>query len=165
MFYAEVVRFIADGLMYAIIVIGALALVLDVAKQQRYAAYCRILMAGLSALLIAKLVSVIFQPAEARPFELLGVEAGASFMSNHGFPSDHVLLGSVITLAVFMEARRKNLAVLLAVLTVLMAGGRVMAYVHTVLDVVGGMFFALVGGLWYWQPRQQDESDKRNLHK
>jgi membrane-associated phospholipid phosphatase len=155
MFYAEIVRFLADGLMFAIVIIATLALLFDVAKEHRYAAYCRVLLAGLTSLLIAKLISTIFQPADARPFELLGVDPGASFMSNHGFPSDHVLLGAVVTFAVFAEVRHKNIAVLLALLTILMAGGRVLAYVHTVLDVMGGILFASVGALWYLQPKHK----------
>jgi membrane-associated phospholipid phosphatase len=38
-------------------------------------------------------------------------------------------------------------------LTVAVAIGRVLALVHTPIDVIGGMAIACIGALWYIQPR------------
>jgi len=35
-------------------------------------------------------------------------------------------------------------------LALLVCLGRVLALVHTPLDVAGGLVVALIGGLWYW---------------
>ena len=154
-----VVKLLADGLIVGIILLGGWALVYKVPKGHRYEAYTRILMAGLTAFLVAKLLGQVYQPAELRPFELLGVEAGASFLANPGFPSDHVLLASAITFAVLFETRLKIVTGILVVFTVLMALGRVMALVHTPLDVIGGAIVAAVGALWYFQALRTKKAD------
>lgn len=145
------IKLLADGLVLPIVVIGVWALVAKIPKNERYHAYCRILMAGLTAYTIAKLLGLIFQPEALRPFEELGVAAGASFLNNPGFPSDHVLFCTAITLAVWFETRMKYTTLLLATLTALVAIGRVTALVHTPLDVIGGVVIACIGGLWYLQ--------------
>lgn len=145
-----IVKLLADAAVLPVVVIGAWAL-LTIPNQEKYRAYCRILMAGLTAYLTAKLIGAVFQPELLRPFEKLGVEAGASFLNNPGFPSDHVLFCTAITLAVWFETRRLKTTIALVVLTCLVAIGRVLGLVHTPLDVVGGVAIALIGSLWYLQ--------------
>ena len=149
------IRLLADGLMIPIVLIGAFALIRYVPINQRYQAYARILLAGLTALLVAKLVAVMWQPDAARPFVELGVAPGAAYLSNAGFPSDHVLFVAAITLAVGFETKKRNLTILLAALTFLVALGRVLALVHSPIDVIGGVVFAFIGAAWYFTvPRQ-----------
>lgn len=145
-----VIRLIADGLVLPIVLVGVYML-LRIPKGERYKAYCRILLAGLTAYLVAKLAATIYQPAELRPFELLGVSAGAAYLNNPGFPSDHVLFCMAITLAVWFETGHKKVAFLLLVATIAVAAGRVLALVHTPLDVIGGFIIACAGIPWYLQ--------------
>lgn len=148
-------RLIADGAIIPIILIGSFLLVFKVPKGHRYEAYCRILMAGLTAYLLAKLVASIYQPSLERPFEVLGVQAGALFLNNPGFPSDHTLFAAALTLAVWFETKFKRMALVLAGLTILVCIGRVVALVHTPMDVIFGVIFALLGSFWYFlRPRQ-----------
>ncbi len=151
------IRILADIAVIPVVLIGAWALVFKVPKGHRYEAYCRILMAGLTAYMLAKFIGSIYQPATLRPFEILGVEAGASFLNNPGFPSDHALFVTAITCAVWFETRMKRVSLLLAGLVMLICVGRVLALVHTPLDVIGGVGIALVGALWYSNvPRKQE---------
>lgn len=143
------IQLIADGAVVPVVLIGAYALLFKVPKGARYEAYCRVLMAGLTAFLIAKLLGATYQPATERPFELLGVAPGASYLENPGFPSDHALFTAAITLAVWAETRARRLAWVLVGLTLAVGIGRILALVHTPLDVAGGIAVALVGGLWY----------------
>lgn len=145
------IKLIADGAVVPIILIGAWALLFKVPHGERYKAYCRILLAGLTAYLLAKLIGSFYQPELQRPFELMGVQAGASFLNNPGFPSDHVLFCMAITLAVWFEVRSRLLAGVLLGLTILVAVGRVLALVHSPLDVTGGAVIAAIGALWYLQ--------------
>jgi undecaprenyl-diphosphatase len=145
------VKIIADGFVVPVVLIGGWALLFKVAPDERYRAYCRIVLAGLTAYALAKLIGSVYQPELQRPFQLLGVAAGASFLDNPGFPSDHVLFCVAITLAVWFETKRKVLAGALALLTVLVALGRVLALVHSPLDVVGAVIIAGIGALWYLQ--------------
>ena len=143
------IRIIADGAVVPIVIIGAYMLVFKVPKGKRLQAYVRVLMAGLTAYLLAKMISVVYQPSGERPFELLSTVAGASFLNNPGFPSDHVLFVAAITCAVWFETKQKAITIILAGLTVAVCVGRVLALVHTPADVIGGVVIALVGALWY----------------
>ncbi len=143
------IQIIADGAVIPVVLLAAWALLFKVPKGQRFAAYSRVLMAGLTAYMIAKFAASIYQPTDMRPFELMGVEPGASYLDNPGFPSDHVLFVTAITLAVWFETRVKWVTWTLVGLSALVGIGRVLALVHSPLDVVGGVAFALIGALWY----------------
>lgn len=146
-----IVKLLADGAIVPIVLIAAYALLFKIPRGQRFNAYCRILMAGLTAYLIAKLLGSVYQPSGERPFEILGVAPGASYLNNPGFPSDHALFTAFLTLAVWFETRKRTVAVILTILTLLVCVGRVLALVHTPLDVIGGLVVASIGALWYLQ--------------
>lgn len=144
-----VIQILADALLLPIVIIGAYALIRYVPNDRKYAAYARIIMAGLTALLLAKLTATMWQPSDVRPYIEQGLTPGASYMDNPGFPSDHALFTAAIALAVFFETRKRKLALLLMIMALLVGIGRVLALVHTPLDVLGGLVFAAVGALWY----------------
>lgn len=144
-----IIHIIADGAVIPVVLIGMYALIAKIPAKGRYAAYCRILMAGLTAFLVAKLLATLYQPSGERPFQLLGVTPGAAYLDNPGFPSDHALFVTAITLAVWFETKSKVLTSILVVLVVLVCVGRVLALVHTPLDVVGGIVVACIGAAWY----------------
>jgi len=50
---------------------------------------------------------------------------------------------------VWFETRSKVLGIILLILTLLVCVGRVLALVHTPLDVIGGLLVATVGAGWY----------------
>lgn len=144
-----IIRLIADGLLLPIVLIGIYALVRKIPTRGRYSAYCRVLLAGLTALLLARFMAVLYQPASERPFEILGVAPGAAYMPNPGFPSDHALFSASIAYAVWFETRSKLWTWILVVLVALVCVGRVLALVHTPLDILGGLAAATVGAGWY----------------
>ena len=133
--YAWFVKLIADYSVVPIVLLGAWALLFGVPKGGRYEAYCRVLMAGLTAYLFAKLIGAVYQPTGMRPYEMLGLHPGASYLDNPGFPSDHTLFVTAIALAVWFETTYRKLAVGLFLLVIVVAVGRVLALVHTPLDV------------------------------
>ncbi len=145
------IRLIADGLVPIVALIGAYMLLFQLPKNsKRSQVYARVVMAGLTSLLAAKIVASFYQPDAARPFVELGVAAKAAYLDNAGFPSDHVLFTMAIALAVWFETKKKSVAILLFVLVALVAMGRIFALVHTPLDVLGGLLFACFGALWYF---------------
>lgn len=145
------IRIIADGLVPIVAIVGAYTLLFQLPKNsKRSQVYARVVMAGLTSLLVAKIVASFYQPDAARPFVELGVAAKAAYLDNAGFPSDHVLFTMAIALAVWFETKKKNVAILLFVLVALVAMGRIFALVHTPLDVLGGLIFACFGALWYF---------------
>ncbi len=143
------IRLVADGTLIPIVLIGIYALIVKVPNNRKYEAYCRILMAGLTAYLAAKFMATLYQPTGERPFELLGVAPGAAYLNNPGFPSDHALFAAAIFFAVWSETKHKILTWTLAALVVLVCVGRVLALVHTPLDVLGGLVAAAIGAGWY----------------
>lgn len=146
-----IIRILADGLIIPIVLMAGYALLFKVRKDARWEAYAKIIMAGLTAYLTAKLIAAVWQPDAARPFELTNQQAGAFYLPNAGFPSDHALFAMFLTLAVWYQAKTKKLATTMLVFTILMCLGRVLALVHTPLDVVGGIIIACFGALWYLQ--------------
>lgn len=150
---------LADGLVVPMVLIAAAALLWYVPNEQKLRVYSRMLVAGLTSYMVAKFMSIIYQPSSARPFELAGVSPGASYLDNPGFPSDHALFVWVIVLALmYALPHRKAIWVSAATLAVLVCLGRVMALVHAPIDIVGGVLAACVGALWYID-------DRKNLQK
>lgn len=147
-----IIHLLADGAVVPILLIAAYALLFKIPKGGRLSAYSRILFVGLTAYLLAKLLGAAYQPATMRPFEIMGVQAGASYLNNPGFPSDHALFTAFLTLIVWFETRSKTLTLTMAILTILVCAGRILALVHTPLDVIGGISVALFASLWYLQP-------------
>ena len=150
---ADFIRIIADGAVIPVVLIGLYALIFKIPKGHWLESYKRILLAGLTAYLMAKLIGAIYQPSVDRPFELLGTVAGASFLNNPGFPSDHTLFVTAITLAVWFETKQKIFSIILAGLIITICIGRVLALVHTPADVIGGVVIALFGAVWYLNSR------------
>ncbi len=159
-----IIRLIADGTLIPIVIIGVYTLVFKVSQKGRYAAYCRILLAGLTAYLVAKYMATLYQPVGERPFELLNVAPGAAYLNNPGFPSDHALFAASILFAVWFETRSKLWTSVLVVLVALVCAGRVLALVHTPLDILGGLIAAAVGAVWYLTPRSEKARSRRRKH-
>lgn len=144
-----VIKLMADGLIVPIVVVAAYALLFRVASTDRYDVYMRIFMAGITAYILAKFAGSIWQPEQLRPFEQLGVDPGASYLNNPGFPSDHALFAAFLTVAVAFATRSRGLTITMALLTIGMCVGRVLALVHTPLDIAGALVIAAIGAAWY----------------
>lgn len=139
---------VADGTLILILAISAVPIA--VALRKRFWQQVPVIvMAGLTSLVAGKVLSLLYQPAVARPFLELGVQPGAAYIDNPGFPSDHALLATVAVVAVYVLTRNRKLTILLTFLVVTMCVGRVVALVHTPLDVLGGILAGFAGAIWY----------------
>lgn len=143
------IKIIADYLVIVVVILATYALIRYIPNKNKFKAYSRILIAGLTAYLLAKLVASVYQPSDSRPYELLGVDPGASYLDNPGFPSDHMLFVSALVLAVWFETRKKTLTIVLVSMAALVGLGRILALVHAPIDVLFGAIIAMVGALWY----------------
>ncbi len=142
------VRLLADGTLLIILAIAGPVILWKI-RRNFWQVMPVLVMAGLTSLLVGKLMSLVYQPSVARPFLEAGASAGAAYINNPGFPSDHALLATVAVAAVYALTRNKQLTIVLASLVLLMGLGRVLALVHTPLDVVGGILAGLSGAIWY----------------
>jgi membrane-associated phospholipid phosphatase len=148
-----IIKIMADWALIPVVLLGAYALVFKINSKDRLKIYSQILIAGLLAYLLAKFAANIYQSSDQRPFEVLGVSAGASYLNNPGFPSDHTLFVTAILCAVWFTTKQKAISITLLALLIIISVGRVLALVHTPVDVIGGMIFGLLGALWYLNDR------------
>jgi len=137
-------KIIADYLVIPIVLVGGGVLLLVPAKD-RYLVWAKAVLTGLTALLFAKVAAQFYQGV--RPFEALGVEPGAAFLPNPGFPSDHTLLVVVVTCVAWATSKNKWLGGMLLVAAIAVGAGRVLALVHTPLDVIGGALCAIIAAI------------------
>ncbi|MGH7196607.1 MAG: phosphatase PAP2 family protein [Candidatus Saccharimonadales bacterium] len=144
MFEDVLIRILADWLVIPIVLIGGVAMLL-LPSTVRYERIARGVFAGLVALFLAKLISLLYQGE--RPFQELGEAPRAAYLNNPGFPSDHALLVFTITAIVWASTKNRPLALTLLGLSVLVATGRVVALVHTPIDVLGGFACAVAAVL------------------
>lgn len=145
------IAWLADGSLLLICALAAIGLLRQLGWRRLWRVAPVVIMAGLTSLLLGKLLSLSYQPAQLRPFEILGVAPGAAYIDNPGFPSDHALFGAVVALAVLVLTDDRRLKFLLIGLLAVMAAARVVALVHTPLDVVVGLLVGVAGGLWYFK--------------
>lgn len=143
------IRFMADGLVIVIALLAVGVLLVKTPKKDRYDRFTRVFMAGITSYILAKFIGSLWQPAELRPFEQLGLDPGAAYLNNPGFPSDHALLAFFLVFAVWFATKSRAVTITLAVLAVLMCAGRVLALVHTPLDIVGSLAITALGAVWY----------------
>src|SRR5690349_13793448 len=106
------ITIIADILVFPIVLIGGWA-ILRLPPAIRFKAIARGVIMGLTALLFAKIASLLYQGE--RPFVAMGVAPKAAYLNNPGFPSDHVLFVVAITLVVWVSTKNKKLGLTLAV--------------------------------------------------
>lgn len=144
-----IIKVLADYLMLPIVALAAWLLLVKAPKRGRYDKYARVLMAGLTSYWLAKVIGNLWQPETSRPFEQLHTQPLASYLGNAGFPSDHVLFAMFLALAVWYVTRKSFWTVIMLLLTLCVAVGRVLALVHSPLDVIGGVVIAAAGALWY----------------
>ena len=154
-----VVRIFADGGLIVILLVSAAVGAYWVLKKKPKLSVLApyVVMAGLTSLLFGKLISLL-PIHEARPFISKGVEAGAAYINNPGFPSDHALLATVVVMAVLVLTPYRKTAYALVTLMLLMSAARVLALVHTPLDVVGGIVAGLTGVVWYLKHKRDISS-------
>ena len=60
-----IVKLIADGLVIPVVLIGAYALLKTIPNNEKYQAYLRVLMAGLTAYIVAKLIGAVYQSSRS----------------------------------------------------------------------------------------------------
>lgn len=137
-------KFTADYLILIVLLIGGVTLLL-VPAERRYQVWARAVVAGMVALWIAKTASLFYHGE--RPFMALGATPQVAYLPDPGFPSDHALLVFLVTFVVWTATKNMWLAVTLLVMSIAVGVGRIVALVHTPLDIVAGFACALIAAL------------------
>ncbi len=138
---ALIIRIMADWVIVAIAV-TAVVMLLALPEKQVIKAFAKALLALTIAYVAAKLLSGLY--TGERPFVQLGVLPGAWAPDNAGFPSTHTLVAFTLTCIVWAVTHNKAVTLTLLTLSCIVAVGRVMALVHTPLDVMAGACIAFL---------------------
>ena len=143
-----IIKFLADWLLVLMIPVAGLAILLGVSKKDRREKFTYILVAALTALVVAKIMSLL-PINQVRPFIEEGIAPVVSYIPNPGFPSDHTLLAFAMAYPVIFMSKFKKVGWLLLVAAMLVGVGRIIALVHSPFDVFGGIAAASFGAVWY----------------
>lgn len=111
------------------------------------------------ALLLMKLSAALFY--DPRPFVTSGVVPYFHHTADNGFPSDHTSLAAVLAATMFIVSRKMGIGLLLG--AVLVGSARVVAHVHSPVDIIGGLVIGI--GSVYIAHQLYVQWVKRHSHK
>lgn len=94
--------------------------------------------------------AVFYDP---RPFVSSHIAPLVPHAADNGFPSDHTALTAAIAVAVYSASRKLGLGLL--ALAVIVGVARVLAHIHSPIDIIGSLVFAAIGGAagYYLTPK------------
>lgn len=130
---------------YLIVVIGVAALAFWLAAptaDKRWLAVTGAL-SGVLAIALTKLGGALYY--DPRPFVVHTVHPLFAHAPDNGFPSDHTVAATLVGLTILQRSRRLGIALLLAGAAV--GTARVMAHVHSPVDIAGGAAIGVVAVL------------------
>ena len=112
-------------------------------KERRLSFAVQVISAGVLALILAKVSGHFI--SSPRPYIAQHLTPLIAASTDNGFPSDHTLLSATLALLVFMV--RRPIGAVLLVLALCVGVTRVLALVHSPIDIVGSFGIALVAVL------------------
>jgi len=134
-----IVIFLATRLHILIVIMGIIFLLVTSMNQKKKLIQIAIVVLPVSFVL-SKIASILYY--NPRPFVVGSFDPLIFHIADNGFPSDHMLLVSVIAIIVLMFDR--FLGAILILLSILVGMGRVLSDVHHLFDIVGSVVIVLV---------------------
>lgn len=135
-------------------------------KINRWRFTLSVVVAGVIALVLARIASRLYY--DPRPFVTEHVQPLFYHAPNNGFPSDHSLLAMALTAIVYFF--NKKLAVIMLIPTVLIGVARVLAKVHSPIDIAGAWLIGIIGAVagyylvnYFWTRRLQKSNSESNV--
>lgn len=130
---------------YVVFIIPLIAFIywLTLGKRQKvqFALY------GIITLIVTFILTRIGSAAyfDPRPFADGTVTPLLPHAADNGFPSDHTALAASVAVATFLM--NKKLGIILGLVAILVGASRVVAHVHSPIDIIGSIVFACIGGM------------------
>jgi undecaprenyl-diphosphatase len=112
-------------------------------KQAKIQFVIATILAGIFAVLLAKIAAKLYY--YPRPFVTEHVKPLISHPADNGFPSDHALLTMTLTAITYYFSRK--IAAIMLVFTILVGVARVLAKVHSPIDIAAGWAIGIVGAV------------------
>jgi len=128
---------------YLLFVVGILCFAywLTVPKQEKIRLAIFGILAGVVTLALVKISAWVYY--DPRPFVSQHVPPLYPHAADNGFPSDHTVLAALAALVVYSSSKRAGLALL--GLALLIGVARVLGHIHSPIDIIGSIAFALIG--------------------
>lgn len=137
----NLIIFCAKYLIFILVLI-VFAVWLKTAAKTRWQFAAAVVLAGIIAFALSKIIGVLYY--HPRPFVTQNIKPLIFHGNDNGFPSGHTLLAMTLTTIVYYY--RPRLAASLFVLTLLVGIGRVLAHVHSPVDILGGLLLGVLTG-------------------
>ena len=138
----SLIKFTAQYVIVAVIA-GVVVAWYKAPKDNRWRFTLSVAVAGVIALVLARLASKMYY--DPRPFVTQHVQPLFYHAPNNGFPSDHSLLAMALTATVYFF--NKKLAWIMLALTAFIGVARVLAKVHSPIDIVGAWLIGIIGAV------------------
>lgn len=127
--------------LYLIVVLAAFIYWLTVSKQEKL----RLIAFGAVALVVTVVLvkvgaALYYDP---RPFVSQHIVPLYPHGADNGFPSDHTVFTAFIAMTIFSSSKRVGACLL--VLSMLVGTSRVIGHIHSPIDIVGSLVFAVAG--------------------
>jgi undecaprenyl-diphosphatase len=149
-----IIVLIAQYLLFVLILIaGAYWLVQD--KSVKIKVLIIGILSSIIALILMKIGAALFY--DPRPF-VNGVIPYFKHVADNGFPSDHTTLAAVLAVTIFFVSRKLGIALFVGAIVI--GSARVIAHVHSPIDIIGGLTIGIlsvyIGQLIYkiWRNRR-----------
>jgi undecaprenyl-diphosphatase len=134
--------FCANYLFVVVIIFLGLAWLPKDLKTKKYF-FASTVLAGIIAFILSRIAGQLYY--DPRPFVVDHIKPLIPHAADNGFPSDHALLTMTLTASTYFY--NKKAAAFMLLLTILVGVARVLARVHSPLDIIGGWFFGVVGAI------------------
>ncbi len=137
-----VIVFCASYLFILVIILQLVAVLWlnkDASSKVRFV--LAIIVAGIIAFILSRIAGKLFY--DPRPFVTEHVKPLIPHAPDNGFPSDHALLTGTLTAITYFFY--KKYANWMLILTIIIGVARVLAKVHSPLDIAGGWVFGIIG--------------------
>ena len=146
----DLIIFGAKYLFILAILIAALVY-FKLTRNRRLQFAAAIILGGLLAVILVKILGKLYY--HPRPFTLTGVKPLVSHAPDNGFPSEHATYTTVVATTLYFY--RKQFAALAFIVAILVSYSRVLAHVHSTVDILAGIIAGVVAGICgYYLARQ-----------
>ena len=129
--------------LYLFVIVGIGIALLRTSKNLKVQFIVATVIAGVIAFILSRIASKLYY--DPRPFVTEHVKPLIAHANDNGFPSDHALL--TMTLAAITYFYNKKLALAMLLLTVIVGVARILAKIHSPLDIGAGWVFGAVGAI------------------
>lgn len=139
---------------FVVALIGLLWLKLS--KKDKMSLALSVIAAGIIAVVLDKLAGKLY--FDPRPFTNHAVKPLFTHAADNGFPSEHTLFTVTLSTASYFYNKRVGIAAF--TLSLIVGIARVMAHVHSPIDIIGAIAIGLVAGAAGFYLIQRFYSDK-----